>query len=84
MISCLMSNTPRLRSGANSAEINHCNRETPKRQLANSTDTDEMPENAASEQGLHCLQIVQAILLVGISKSHSLKYLQSKLDSSNI
>ena len=29
------------------------------RELANSADPDQMPQNVASDQGLHCLQIVQ-------------------------
>ena len=37
-----------------------CSLETPKRELANSEDSDQTPQNAASDQGHHCLQIVQA------------------------
>ena len=36
--------------------LTHCSRETRKR--ANSADPDQTPQNAASDQGLHCLQIV--------------------------
>ena len=39
--------------------LNHCSLETPKRVLANRADPDQTPQNAASDQGLHCLQIVQ-------------------------
>ena len=39
----------------------HCSLETPqKRLLANSTDQDQTPHSAASDQGLHCLQIVKS------------------------
>ena len=44
---------------------------------------DQMPENAASDQGLHCLSIVQPFFL-GISTSYSLIYQKSKMESSNI
>ena len=33
-------------------------RETRKRVMANNADPDQMPQNATSDQGLHCLQIV--------------------------
>ena len=38
--------------------LTHCSRETRKRVLGNSADPDQTPQNAASDQGLHCLQIV--------------------------
>ena len=38
-----------------------------------------MLQNVASDQGLHCLQ---SHFSLGISKSHSLTYLNMKLDSS--
>ena len=38
--------------------LTHCSRETVKGYLANSADPDQMLQNAASDQGLHCLQIV--------------------------
>ena len=65
--------------------LNHCSRETRKRIMVNSADPDQMPQNAASDQGLHCLQIhVVSHLSLGICKSHSWTYLKLKLDSSNI
>ena len=39
--------------------LTHCSRKTPKEYLANSADPDQTPQNAASDQGLHCLQILQ-------------------------
>ena len=33
--------------------------DTPKRVVDNSTEPDQTPQNEASDQGLHCLQIVQ-------------------------
>ena len=39
--------------------LTHWRLETPKRVTANSADLDQTPQNAASDQGLHCLQIVQ-------------------------
>ena len=49
------------------------------------TDPDQTPQNAASDQGLHCLQIVQLFFSsLGPSKSHSGTLLNLKLDSSNI
>ena len=51
--------------------------------LANSGDPDQMPQNVASDHGLHCLQIVQLFSL-GISKSHSLTYLKLILESSSV
>ena len=41
--------------------LTHCSLETPKRVLANSADPDQMPQNVASDKGLHCLQIVQLL-----------------------
>ena len=38
--------------------LTHCSWETRKRYLANSADPDQTPQNAASDQGLHSLQIV--------------------------
>ena len=38
-----------------------CSLETPKRELANSADPDQMPQNVVSKQGLHYLQIVQPV-----------------------
>ena len=34
------------------------NLETPKRVIANKADSDKIPQNAASDQCLHCFQIV--------------------------
>ena len=39
--------------------ISHCSGETPERVIANSADPDQTLQNAASDQGLHFLQIVQ-------------------------
>ena len=39
--------------------LDHCSQETRKREMANSADPDQMPQNAASNQGLYCLQTVQ-------------------------
>ena len=51
--------------------------------MATSADPDQMPQNAASDQGLHCLPIVQSFFLgILVSKSHNLTYLNSKLESS--
>ena len=41
-----------------SKHLNHCSRETHKGQLANSADPDQTQQNAAFDQGLHCLQTV--------------------------
>ena len=38
--------------------LTHCSREPLKGYLLNSADLDQTPQNAASDQGLHCLQIV--------------------------
>ena len=61
--------------------LTHCSLETPKRAIGKQC----RPRSDATEcdQGLHCLQIVQPFSL-RISKSHSLTYLKSKLESSNI
>ena len=37
-------------------------------QLANTADPDQMPQNAASDQGFHCLQIVQSFYFKNIYK----------------
>ena len=39
--------------------LTHCSGRPLKGYLANSADPDHTPQNAASDQGLHCLQIVQ-------------------------
>ena len=33
--------------------LTHCSLETPKRVIGNSADSDQMPQNAASDQGLN-------------------------------
>ena len=38
--------------------LTYCSRDTRKIYLVNSGDPDQMPQNAASDQGLRCLQIV--------------------------
>ena len=43
-----------------------------------------MPQNVASDQGYHCLQIVQPFFFLGISKSDSLTYIKSKVEAFNI
>ena len=63
--------------------LNHCNLETLNGYVANSADPDQMPQTAASDHGLHCLQKVSHFSL-GISESYSWMYLKLKLDSSNI
>ena len=50
--------------------------------MANSADQDQTSQNEASDQGPHCLQIVLPFFYRNIS--HSQKYLNLKLDSSNI
>ena len=45
-------------SEGNATLLTHCSRDTHKRDLENSADPDQMLQNAASDQGLHCLQIV--------------------------
>ena len=40
--------------------LTYCNLETPEGYLAKSADSDQTPQNAASDQGLHCLQIGQS------------------------
>ena len=39
--------------------LTHCSLETPKKVMANSADQDQTAQNVASDQGLHCLQIVR-------------------------
>ena len=39
--------------------LTHCSLETHKGYLAKSADPDQTPQNAASDQGLDCLQTVQ-------------------------
>ena len=39
------------------ASLTHFSLETPKVYLTNNDNPDQMPQNAASDQGLHCLQI---------------------------
>ena len=41
------------------SSINPFKTEDPKRELANSEDTDQMPQNAASDQVLHCFLTLQ-------------------------
>ena len=48
------------------------------------TEPDQMLPNPASDQGLHCLQIVQPFSFRNIYIIYSLKYLKLKMDSSNI
>ena len=62
----------------------HFSLETPKGQLSNSADPDQTPLFTASDQGLHCLQIVKPFFSLGISKSHSMTHLKLKLDSPKI
>ena len=38
--------------------------------LANSGDPDHMPQNAASDQGLHCLHLVKKFVLIIIIKTN--------------
>ena len=52
--------------------------------LANSADPSQMQQNTASDQGLHCLQIVQPFFFLGIATSYSLTYLKWNMNSSNI
>ena len=42
--------------------LTHCSRETSKMVTGNSADPDQMPHYAASDQGLHCLQIILQFL----------------------
>ena len=51
--------------------------------MANKADPDQMSQNAASDQGLHCLQTIQPFFFSNIT-SYSLIYLKSKMGSSNI
>ena len=42
--------------------LTHCSLETLNGYLANSADPDQTPQNMATDQDLHCLQIVQPSL----------------------
>ena len=46
--------------------LTHCSLETPKRVTGKSADQDQMPQNAASDQGLHCLQTVQPFFSMNV------------------
>ena len=59
--------------------LTHFSLEIPERVLANNADPDQMPQNAASDQHVHCLQSVKPFSL-SISKSYNLIYV--KFDSS--
>ena len=52
-----MKNTSLIGQDLNAYYITNCNLATPKGELANSADLDQMPQNAMSDQGLHCFQM---------------------------
>ena len=65
-------------------DLTHCTLKTPKLViLAKSAEPDQTPQHDASDQGLHCSQIVHHFSL-RIFKSFRLTYAKSKLESSNI
>ena len=45
-----------------------------RRAQANSVDPDEMPQNVASHQGLHCLPLIQQFLDTSGSKLYLFKF----------
>ena len=57
MVHFMLSNTREDRF-SQTLPVTHYSLETPKRVIGKHADPDQMLQNAASDQGLHCLQIV--------------------------